>query len=55
MVERIITTCFSVVLCSAETRDHVLNFLKEVRDRFPEKFYLVANSQPEIANFVLTM
>lgn len=43
------------VYFSAETRDYVLNFLKDVRGRFLDKFNQVANSQPEIASFVQTL
>lgn len=39
----------------SETKVYILSFLKEVRDRFGDKFNAVASSDPEIANFVQTL
>uniref|UniRef100_A0A1A9W4X5 Importin N-terminal domain-containing protein n=1 Tax=Glossina brevipalpis TaxID=37001 RepID=A0A1A9W4X5_9MUSC len=38
-----------------ETCDNAIGLLKDIRDNYPEKFTAVANSNPEIANFLQSL
>lgn len=39
----------------SEVRDYIFNFVKQVRQDFPEKFNNVVNVDPEVASFVQSL
>jgi importin-4 len=58
-LERIILTALTVLskeqYTKDEVRDHIFEFVKQVRNDFPEKFNNVVNSDAEISRFVQSL
>jgi len=59
LLERVILTALVCLqkkqYSKDEVRDHIFEFIKQIRLDFPEKFNNVVNSDPEISNFIQSL